>query len=90
MTFVKLFSILPAGAPPAGPALPLVQGWLLPVLIPIGALVAAIYYVNRRPLRRQENARFLLDLIESWPTPRTPRPAYDFICWPLIWRKATP
>jgi hypothetical protein len=65
MTFVKLFSILPAGAPPAGPALPLVQGWLLPVLIPIGALVAAIYYVNRRPLRRQENARFLLDLIES-------------------------
>ena len=65
MSFVKLFPILAAGAPAASPALHIVQGWLLPVLIPVGAVAAAIYYINSRPLRRQEGARFLLDLIES-------------------------
>lgn len=65
MSFVKLFPILAAGAPPAGGAVQIVHGWLLPVLVPVGAVVAALYYINSRPLRRQEGARFLLDLIES-------------------------
>jgi len=65
MTMVKLFPILAAGAPFARGALQVVVGWLLPVLVPAGAVAAAIYYVNSRPLRRQEGARFLLDLIES-------------------------
>jgi len=65
MSFVKLFPTLAAGAPAAGPALQIMHGWLLPVLIPVGAVAAAIYYINSRPLRRQEGARFLLDLIES-------------------------
>lgn len=65
MSFFNLFPMLAAGAPAAGRALQIVQGWLLPVLLPVGAAAAAIYYLNSRPLRRQEGARFLLDLIES-------------------------
>ena len=64
MSFVKLFPIL-AAAPRAGPALQFLHGWLLPILLPAGAGAAAIYYLNSRPLRRQEGARFLLDLIDS-------------------------
>ena len=65
MTAVKLFPMLAAGLPLALRALQILVGWMLPVLIPASAVAAAIYYVNRRPLRRQEDARFLLDLIES-------------------------
>ena len=65
MTMVKLFPILAAGAPPAGGAMQLLDFWLLPVLIPVVAVAGAIYYINSRPLRRQEGARFLLNLIES-------------------------
>ena len=65
MTFVKLIPILAAGASSAGGALPILNGWLLPVLLPVGAVAAAVYYINSRPLRRQEAARFLLDLIAS-------------------------
>ncbi len=65
MNLVKLFPILAAGVPPPGGAVQLLDFWLLPVLIPVAAVAAAIYYINSRPLRRQEGARFLLDLIES-------------------------
>jgi hypothetical protein len=65
MNLVKLFPILSAGALPAGGAVQLLDFWLLPVLIPVAAMAAAIYYINSRPLRRQEGARFLLDLIDS-------------------------
>ena len=65
MNWVKLFPILAAGAPPSGGAMQILDFWLLPVLIPVAAVAAAIYYINSRPLRRQEGARFLLDLIES-------------------------
>jgi len=65
MNPVKLFSMLAAAAPPAGQSPQVLNFWLLPVLLPIGVVVAAVYYVNSRPLRRQEGARFLLDLIES-------------------------
>ncbi len=54
-----------AHSTPAGRALQLLNGWLLPILLPVGALAAAVYYLNSRPLRRQEGARFLLDLIDS-------------------------
>jgi hypothetical protein len=57
--------MLSAGALPAGGAVQLLDFWLLPVLIPVAAMAAAIYYINSRPLRRQEGARFLLDLIDS-------------------------
>jgi type II secretory pathway component PulF len=39
--------------------------WVLPVLLPVGILAAASYYLISRPLRREERARFLLELIES-------------------------
>jgi type II secretory pathway component PulF len=39
--------------------------WVLPVLLPVGVLAAAAYYLISRPLHREERARFLLDLIES-------------------------
>lgn len=65
MTFVRLFPWLAAAAPSSGRALQILLGWLLPVLLPVGAVAAAVYYLNSRPLRRQERARFLLDLIES-------------------------
>jgi hypothetical protein len=65
MTFVKLIPSLAAGAPSGSGALQVLNGWLLPVLLPVGAAAAVVYYINRRPLRRQEGARFLLDLIES-------------------------
>ncbi len=39
--------------------------WILPVLAPVGILAAAVYYLISRPLRREERARFLLELIES-------------------------
>jgi len=64
MGFVKLFPMLAASTPP-GRTLQVLLGWLLPVLFPVGAAAAAVYYLNSRPLRRQEAARFLLDLIES-------------------------
>ena len=38
--------------------------WVLPVLLPVGALAAAAYYLISRPLHREERARFLLELIE--------------------------
>jgi hypothetical protein len=65
MTIVKLFPMLAAGAPPAGGAVQVLNGWLLPIMVPVAVVVAALYYINSRPLRRQEGARFLLDLIES-------------------------
>jgi hypothetical protein len=65
MSLVKLFPILAAGAPVAGGAFQFLFGWVLPVLIPVLALAGVIYYVNSLPLRRQEGARFVLDLIES-------------------------
>jgi hypothetical protein len=64
MNRVELFPIL-AAAQPASRAVQMLHGWLLPVLLPVGAAAAAVYYINSRPLRRQESARFLLDLIES-------------------------
>jgi type II secretory pathway component PulF len=39
--------------------------WVLPALLPISALAAAAYYLTSRPLRREEHARFLIELIES-------------------------
>jgi peptidoglycan/LPS O-acetylase OafA/YrhL len=39
--------------------------WVLPVLVPAVILALAIYYLISRPLRREERARFLLELIES-------------------------
>jgi type II secretory pathway component PulF len=39
--------------------------WVLPVLLPISILAAAAYWLTSRPLRREEHARFLLELIES-------------------------
>jgi hypothetical protein len=63
MSFIRLFPML-AAAPP-GRAIQILYGWLLPVLFPVSAAAAAIYYINSRPLRRQEDARFLLDLIDS-------------------------
>ena len=63
MSVVKLFPIL-AAAPP-GRTLQVLLGWLAPILCPVGAAAAAVFYINSRPLRRQEAARFLLDLIES-------------------------
>ncbi len=39
--------------------------WVLRALLPVGALAAAAFYVTSRPLRRQERARCLLELIES-------------------------
>ena len=65
MTIVKLFPMLAAGVPPAGGAVQVLNGWLLPIMVPVAVVVAALYYINSRPLRRQEGARFLLDLIES-------------------------
>ena len=61
----RLFPILAAGVASAGGAMQILHGWLLPVLLPVGAVAAAVYYINSRPLRRQEGARFLLDLIAS-------------------------
>jgi len=40
-------------------------GWSLSIGIPVAVFSAAIFYMLSRPLRRQEQARFLLDLIES-------------------------
>jgi len=65
MNLVLTIPLFAAHAPGGGAALPLVRGWLLPILLPICALVGAMFYINSRPLRRQEGARFLLDLIES-------------------------
>ena len=39
--------------------------WVLPALLPISGLAMAAYYLTSRPLRRQEHARFLLELVES-------------------------
>ncbi len=39
--------------------------WILPVLAPAVILAVAAYYLISRPLRREERARFLLELIES-------------------------
>ena len=39
--------------------------WLLPIALPIAGLAAIISYVISLPLRRQERARFLLDVIDS-------------------------
>jgi type II secretory pathway component PulF len=39
--------------------------WVLPVLLPVGFLAAAAYYLISRPLRREERTRFLLELIQS-------------------------
>jgi len=39
--------------------------WIVPALLPASALAAAAYYLTSRPLRREEHARFLLELIES-------------------------
>jgi len=60
-----LLPVLAASLAASSRAMQIVGGWLLPVLLPVAAAAAAIYYVNSRPLRRQEGARFLLDLIES-------------------------
>ena len=46
-------------------ALQVLDFWLLPVLAPVVVVAVVFFYVNSRPLRRQESARFLLDLIES-------------------------
>jgi hypothetical protein len=65
MNMVKLFPLFASGAPSVGGALQMMLSWVWPVLVPIGAVAGLIYYVNSLPLRRQESARFLLDLIES-------------------------
>ncbi|HEY3864399.1 MAG TPA: type II secretion system F family protein [Verrucomicrobiae bacterium] len=39
--------------------------WILAAVLPACALAAAAFYVTSRPLRREERARFLLELIES-------------------------
>jgi len=65
MSLDAITPLFAAGATHTSVALPLLHGWLLPILFPIIAVVGTIYYVNSRPLRRQEAARFLLDLIES-------------------------
>jgi type II secretory pathway component PulF len=65
MNFASIIPVVAAHTLDSGVAMPFVRGWLLPVLFPICALVGAIFYINSRPLRRQEGARFLLDLIES-------------------------
>jgi type II secretory pathway component PulF len=39
--------------------------WVLPVLAPVVILALGAYYLITRPLRREERARFLLELIES-------------------------
>jgi type II secretory pathway component PulF len=39
--------------------------WVLVALLPVSVLAAAAFYMTSRPLRRQEHARFLLELVES-------------------------
>jgi type II secretory pathway component PulF len=39
--------------------------WVLPVLLPVGVLTAVAYYLITRPMRREERARFLLEIIQS-------------------------
>jgi type II secretory pathway component PulF len=39
--------------------------WLLTALLPVSALAAAVYYIASRPLRLEERARVLLDLIDT-------------------------
>jgi hypothetical protein len=63
--FLHSLPILAAGGASHIRALPNLNGWLLAVLFPVGAAAALVYYLNSRPLRRQEDARFLLDLIDS-------------------------
>lgn len=65
MNGVKLFTIMAAAIPADGAGGQILYGWILPVFIPLIAVVLLLYYINSRPLRRQEGARFLLDLIES-------------------------
>jgi general secretion pathway protein F len=43
----------------------LVLLWTLFWLIPLGGLFYAVYFLTTLPLRRQERARFFLDLVES-------------------------
>ena len=39
--------------------------WAFGLAVPICALSALVYYLMSLPLRRQERARFFLDLIET-------------------------
>ena len=40
-------------------------GWVIGWLLPLYALFHLVYFVFSLPLRRQERARFFLDLLES-------------------------